>query len=110
MHTYSFALLLKSLAPERYIVFIESPTKFDDIAVGSHADLEILHGSTPAAPTVMTHTLGKAIRDQDVIRIESDVVKASLNRQQLLKIPIPWVTVVDGVACDVAIHYGWIDD
>lgn len=105
MHNYVFAFSSKELAPEKYLVSIDSPVRLDEIPADGHIKIDILHGATPAAPTIMTSSVAKAVGSADSIEIETPLGTITLGRYQLLDNPIVWTTEIDGVNCEVPIYY-----
>lgn len=110
MHNYGFAVTFNAIAPEYYLLSIDVPVRLDAIPANDRIEVDILHGATPAAPTVMSFGSGTIVGSENSISIDSPLGEITLERHQLLDNPIIWWTEIDGVMCEIPIHYELVED
>ena len=79
--------------------------RLDRIRQDEKIKINIQHGPTPTAPTIMTHSDGFAIGLEKKIKIESNALKLTFDREEFKENPMPWEPTFEGEKCHAPIYY-----
>ena len=111
-HIYTFAFVYPEKHPingdgarNKHLVSIEVAKDMAEIGVGESCAVDIHHGATPSAPTIMTRTSGIVRGEEKRVILESTFLQLKFSRVELSLNPMPWKPIFEGERHETPIYH-----